>query len=64
MSNPKIILLGTGNPNPDPSHQGPSLIILVNETPYLVDFGPGLVRQAAALTPNMGAVSQRSISRT
>ncbi len=54
MSNPKIILLGTGNPNPDPSHQGPSLIILVNETPYLVDFGPGLVRQAAALTPQYG----------
>jgi len=54
MSGTKVILLGTGNPNPDPAHQGPSLIILVDKTPYLVDFGAGLVRQAAALTPEYG----------
>jgi ribonuclease BN (tRNA processing enzyme) len=53
-SRTKLILLGTGNPNPDPKHLGPSLIILVDETPYVVDFGPGLVRQAAALTPEYG----------
>jgi len=50
----KIILLGTGNPNPDPNHNGPSLAIIANGTPYIVDFGPGLVRQAAALTPRYG----------
>lgn len=53
-SRTKVILLGTGNPNPDPNHQGCSLIILVDETPYVVDFGAGLVRQAAALTPEYG----------
>jgi ribonuclease Z len=53
-SRTKVILLGTGNPNPDPKHSGPSLIILVDDMPYVVDFGPGLVRQAAALTPEYG----------
>jgi len=50
----KVVLLGTGNPNPDPRHSGPSLAIIVDESPYLVDFGAGLVRQAAALTPRYG----------
>lgn len=53
-SRTKIILLGTGNPNPDPHHSGCSLLILVDERPYIVDFGTGLVRQAAALTPEYG----------
>jgi ribonuclease Z len=55
-SRTKVILLGTGNPNPDPRHLGCSLILLVDETPYVVDFGAGLVRQAAALTPEYGGV--------
>ena len=50
----KVILLGTGNPNPDPNHLGPSILILVGSTPYVVDFGAGLIRQAAALTPEYG----------
>jgi len=54
VSKTKVILLGTGNPNPDPKHLGCSLIILVEETPYIVDFGAGLVRQAASLTPEYG----------
>ena len=53
-SRTKLILLGTGNPNPDPKHLGPALIILVDNQPYLVDFGAGLVRQAATLTPRYG----------
>ena len=50
----QLVLLGTGNPNPDPLHSGPSAAIIVNETPYIIDFGPGLIRQAAALTPRYG----------
>jgi ribonuclease BN (tRNA processing enzyme) len=44
----QIVLLGTGTPNADPDRSGPSVAIVVNNTPYLVDFGPGLVRRAAA----------------
>ena len=50
----KVIMLGTGNPNPDPAHSGCSVAIVVNDTPYIVDFGPGVVRQAAALSPRYG----------
>ena len=50
----KVVLLGTGTPNPDPEHSGCSVAIVVNETSYIVDFGPGLVRQAAALSPRYG----------
>ncbi|MFQ6113369.1 MAG: MBL fold metallo-hydrolase [bacterium] len=44
----KIVLLGTGTPNADPDRSGPSVAIVVNNTPYVVDFGPGIVRRAAA----------------
>ncbi len=50
----KLVVLGSGNPNPDPDHSGCSLAIVVNNSSYIVDFGPGLVRQAAALTPRYG----------
>ncbi len=53
-SHVKVILLGTGNPNPDPNHQGPSILVMVGDTPYVVDFGAGLIRQAAALTSKYG----------
>ncbi len=44
----KIVLLGTGNPNPDPERSGPSVAVVVGETSYIIDFGPGVVRRAAA----------------
>jgi len=44
----QIVLLGTGTPNADPDRSGPSVAIVVNDAPYLVDFGPGIVRRAAA----------------
>ncbi len=50
----KVVFLGTGNPNPDPQHSGNSIVIVINNTPYIVDFGPGLIRQAAALSPRYG----------
>lgn len=50
----KLVLLGTGNPNPDPNHSGCSVAILVNDVPYIVDFGPGLIRQAAKFSPRYG----------
>lgn len=44
----QIVLLGTGTPSPDPERSGPATAIVVNGTPYLIDFGPGVVRRAAA----------------
>jgi len=50
----RLVLLGTGNPNPDPAHSGCSLAVVVGDRSYIVDFGPGLVRQAARLSPRYG----------
>ena len=44
----QVVLLGTGTPNADPERSGPAIAVVVNQTPYLVDFGPGVVRRAAA----------------
>jgi ribonuclease BN (tRNA processing enzyme) len=44
----QIVMLGTGTPRPDPERSGPATAIVVNGRPYLVDFGPGVVRRAAA----------------
>lgn len=50
----KVVLLGTGTPNPEPNRSGPAIAIVVNDTPYLADFGPGVVRRAAAMSPEYG----------
>jgi ribonuclease Z len=47
-SSTQVVLLGTGTPNADPDRSGPAVAVVVNDTPYLVDFGPGVVRRAAA----------------
>lgn len=44
----KVVLLGTGTPGPTPDRSGPATAIVVNDTAYLVDFGPGVVRRASA----------------
>jgi ribonuclease Z len=50
----RVVLLGSGTPNPEPDRSGPAVAIVVNDTPYLVDFGPGVVRRAAAMSPSYG----------
>jgi ribonuclease BN (tRNA processing enzyme) len=47
-SRTQLVLLGTGTPNADPERFGPAVAIVVDDVPYLVDFGPGVVRRAAA----------------
>ncbi len=43
----KVILLGTGTPNPEVDKSGPSVAITVDESVYIIDFGTGVVRRAA-----------------
>lgn len=50
----KLVLLGTGNPNPSPDQSGCALALVVRETPYIIDFGPGLIRRAARMSPAYG----------
>lgn len=41
----KVILIGTGTPNPDPLRSGPCVGILTENKMYLVDIGVGLIRR-------------------
>ena len=43
----RVILLGTGTPNPDPDRMGPAVAVVSGERVYIVDCGPGVVRRAA-----------------
>lgn len=50
----KLVMLGSGNPNPSPIRSGCSIAVVVKEKAYIVDFGAGVVRQAAAMSPKYG----------
>jgi ribonuclease Z len=50
----QVVLLGTGNPPADPDRSGPATAIVVNGTPYLVDFGAGVVRRAKSAVVDRG----------
>lgn len=62
-----VIILGAGNPNPDPEHAGPAVAVVVDDRAYLVDAGAGVVRRAAAMTPRYGgeypALAARNLTR-
>jgi ribonuclease BN (tRNA processing enzyme) len=44
----RVVILGTGTPNADPDRYGPAVAVVVDDASYLVDFGVGVVRRAAA----------------
>ena len=48
----RVVMLGTGTPRPNPDRSGPATAIVVGDRAYLVDFGPGVVRRAAAAQRN------------
>jgi ribonuclease BN (tRNA processing enzyme) len=59
----QVVVLGTGTPRPDPDRSGPAVAVVVNGKAYLVDFGPGVVRRAAAAARNgIAALDPRQIT--
>ena len=50
----RLVILGTGTPNPDPSRSGPALAVVAGGRAYLVDAGPGIVRRAAGAAETHG----------
>jgi len=48
----QVVMLGTGTPNAEPDRSGTSIAVVVNDVPYIVDFGPGVVRRASAAFRN------------
>jgi ribonuclease BN (tRNA processing enzyme) len=43
----RVVLLGTGTPNAEPDRSGPAAAVIVKDTAYIIDCGPGVVRRAA-----------------
>ena len=58
ISETKLIILGSGTPNPNPERSGSAYAVVTNGQAYLVDFGPGVVRRASALSPSWGGKFQ------
>ena len=50
----QVVLLGTGTPPADPDRSGPATAVVVNDVPYLVDFGAGVVRRAKSAMVDKG----------
>jgi ribonuclease BN (tRNA processing enzyme) len=50
----RVVLLGTGTPVPDPDRSGPATAIVVGDSAYLVDFGPGVIRRAQSAVIDRG----------
>jgi ribonuclease BN (tRNA processing enzyme) len=48
----RVVMLGTGTPRPDPNRAGPATVVIANNKPYLIDFGPGVIRRASAAFEN------------
>ncbi len=53
-SETKLIILGSGTPNPNPERYGSGYAVVVNDEAYIVDFGPGIVRRISAMSPTWG----------
>ena len=59
----QLVLLGTGTPNACPNASGPASAVVVGDRAYLVDFGPGVVRQASkAYYKGVDALSPKMLS--
>jgi ribonuclease BN (tRNA processing enzyme) len=52
MMTTQIVLLGTGTPNAEPDRSGPSIAVVVNDHPYIIDCGPGVGRRISAAYHN------------
>lgn len=63
-SGTQVVLLGTGTPNAEPERSGPSVALVVDGRPYIVDVGPGVVRRArAAHGAGVGGLAVEGLSR-
>jgi len=57
----KVLVMGTGDPTPNPFRYGPALAVIVNDYPYFVDCGEGWWRALAHSTLTQDAIDLPSI---
>ena len=59
----RVVILGSGTPNPDPARQGPAVAVVVRGTPYLFDAGSGVVRRAQEASKTVPGLAVVNLSR-
>jgi hypothetical protein len=57
----QIVILGTGNPSPNPATMGPSIAIVMKGEVYIVDAGVGLVRRASAASRGVAGLEMPNL---
>jgi ribonuclease Z len=53
----QIVLLGTGNPMPDPNRAGPATLVRAGAATFLVDCGRGVLQRTAAVGVGAAALT-------
>jgi len=52
----KVLILGSGDPTPNPFRYGPAFALIVNDYPYFIDCGEGWWRALGKSTLSQGAI--------
>ena len=58
----RVILPGTGTPNPEPDRMGPAVAVVSGDRVYVVDCGPGVVRRTAQAGNKMEQLTRAFIT--
>lgn len=57
----KVLVMGSGDPSPNPYRYGPALAVIVNGYPYFIDAGEGWWRAVGKSVQTQGALDLASI---
>jgi ribonuclease Z len=57
----KVLVMGSGDPNPNPYRYGPALAVIVNDYPYFIDAGEGWWRAVGKSVTSQGALDLAAI---
>jgi len=57
----KVLVMGSGDPNPNPYRRGPAFAVIVNDYPYFVDAGEGWWRALGYAVQSQPAIDLASI---
>ncbi len=57
----KVLVMGSGDPTPNPYRFGPALAVIVNGYPYFIDAGEGWWRALAKSVLSQGAIDLASV---
>ncbi|HWC96397.1 MAG TPA: MBL fold metallo-hydrolase [Candidatus Sulfopaludibacter sp.] len=58
----RVVLLGTGTPNPEPDRMGPAVAVISGKRVYLIDCGPGVVRRASQAGIGMAQITRAFVT--